>query len=224
MMPAGAPEAVLFDLDGTLTDNGPGILNCVRFALEQLGLPAVGDEGLRCFIGPPLRDSFAALGHDAATCERAVVAYRERFTDVGLFENAVYPGIAELLGDLTGQGVVLGIATSKPGVFATRILEHFGLDEHFEVVVGSELDGTRSHKREVIAAALDGLAVDGTVVMVGDRSHDVAGARECGLDCIGVAWGYAEPGELERAGAVAVVETPDELADRITLPARRPRW
>ena len=207
-------SAVLFDLDGTLTDNGPGIVNCVQFALAQLGLPPVDDLAVRAFIGPPLRDGFAALGHDDETCHRAVAAYRERFTDIGLFENTVYPGIAELLGELADRGVVLGVATSKPGVFATRILEHFGLDKHFEVVVGSELNGSRSLKAEVIAAALDQLAVDhARVVMVGDRSHDVAGARACGLDCIGVTWGYAEPGELEAAGATAVVATSTQLLD-----------
>jgi phosphoglycolate phosphatase len=205
---------VLFDLDGTLTDSGVGIANSVQAALDEIGHGPLDAAALRRFVGPPLLDSFAGLGLPRATCEAAVQAYRRYFTETGLYENAVYDGIEEALDALGDAGVVLGVATSKPEPFARRILEHFGLASRFAVIAGAGLDGTLCHKQEVIAAALEGVgAAAGTVTMVGDREHDVFGAQAHGLPCVGVAWGYAEPGELERAGARPIVSEPAQLVD-----------
>jgi phosphoglycolate phosphatase len=209
---------VLFDLDGTVTDSAPGILACLRYSLDSVGHPGLPQSILTKFLGPPLVDSFlehAELSEDRA--QAALRAYRERFTAVGMFENSVFPGIGELLAGLAASGVVLALATSKPELFANRILAHFGLAGYFQVVVGAELDGRRNAKAEVVAEALHRLSQIGRLpaearpVMVGDREHDVAGARANGLSCIGVGWGYAAPGELERAGAVTVVADAAEL-------------
>ncbi|MEO6715540.1 MAG: HAD-IA family hydrolase [Mycobacteriales bacterium] len=201
--------AVLFDLDGTLTDSGPGIINSVTYALAGVGAPAVAPRALRAFIGPPLRESFVALGIEPMA---AIAKYREYYDEIGMFENSVYDGIPPLLEELRSSGVRLGVATSKPTVFAVRILEHFDLLDHFEVVVGDELDGSRRHKHQVIEAALAALGIDSTVaVMIGDREADVLGAARCGVHCIGAGWGYGEPGELATAGAAVIAATPAAL-------------
>lgn len=216
--PPGAFWPVLFDLDGTLTDSAPGILGCIRYSLDSVGHPGLAHEVLMKFLGPPLVDSFTQhAGMSEQGAQEALVAYRERFRAVGMFENSVYPGIAELLTRLRGAGVVLGLATSKPEFFAGQILDHFDLTEFFTVVVGAELDGRRNAKAEVVAEALHRLSELGLLpagthpVLVGDREHDVAGARANGLSCVGVGWGYAQIGELQRAGAVAVASSPAEL-------------
>jgi len=207
---------VLLDLDGTLTDPYDGITRCVSYALEGLGLPRLGQRELRSFIGPPLQDRFASLGLDESEVGRAVELYRERFRDVGLFENRVYDGILEALAALAAVPVLLAVATSKPTLFAQRIVEHFGLDVHLDLVAGATLDGSRRTKADVIRFALTTLAVDpATAVMVGDREQDVVGARTVGLPSIGVTWGYAEPGELETAGADQLAGTPQELVDAL---------
>lgn len=211
---------MLFDLDGTITDSAPGITRSVAHALASLGLPARSPEELQRFVGPPLRSSFASLGLDEAGVEDAIVAYRRYYVDRGIYENEVYGGMADVLQTLATQPVPVVLATSKPEVFARRILEHFALDRCFVDVVGSELDGTRSDKHDVILEAFRrvGGRPDGAV-MVGDRSHDVVGAHRAGLPCIGVAWGYAVGDELQRAGAAAVVDHPGalvaELAGRL---------
>jgi len=203
---------ILLDLDGTLTDPYDGITRSVSYALEGMGLPALTRQELRSFIGPPLQDSFAALGLDAASVARAVALYRERFTEHGLYENRVYDGIIPALGALTGASHRLAVATSKPTEFAQRIVVHFGLAPHVEVVFGATLDGARRHKADVIAVALATLGVDaGRAVMVGDRAQDILGARAHGMRSVGVRWGYAEPGELEAAGADALIASPDQL-------------
>lgn len=206
-------RAVLFDLDGTLTDPGTGIGNSVSHALATLGMPTLSAAQLRAFVGPPLQDSFGALGLSPADVDRAVVAYRSYFTDRGIYENVVYDGIPELLQDLRDHGVRLAVATSKPTVFAQRIVEHFELSAYFDVVIGSELDGSRRHKHQVIEEVLARLAPpeDGGAVMVGDRAQDVVGATRAGLPCIGVTWGYADDGELAAVGAVCLVDTPEAL-------------
>ncbi len=207
---------MLLDLDGTLTDPYDGITRCVSYALEGLGLPRLGQRELRSFIGPPLQDRFASLGLDESEVGRAVELYRERFRDVGLFENRVYDGILEALAALAAVPVLLAVATSKPTLFAQRIVEHFGLDVHLDLVAGATLDGSRRTKADVIRFALTTLAVDpATAVMVGDREQDVVGARTVGLPSIGVTWGYAEPGELETAGADQLAGTPQELVDAL---------
>lgn len=204
---------VLLDLDGTLTDPYEGITKSVSYALERLGLPPLTPDRLRAFIGPPLQDQFASLGLNAEMVDRAVSYYRERFAERGLFENQVYEGIREALGDLGAASHRLAVATSKPTHFAQRIVDYFGLGVHFELVAGATLDGSRRHKADVIQYALTTLGTDaGEAVMVGDRAQDVLGARAHGMRSIGVQWGYAEPGELAAAGADTLVDEPIELA------------
>ncbi len=203
---------MLLDLDGTLTDPYEGITRCVTHALDGLGLPRLEERALRSFIGPPLQDQFASLGLDEAGVARAVDLYRERFQDQGLYENTVYAGVREALQTLAAVPFRLAVATSKPTPFAERIVSHFGLDEHLDLVAGATLDGSRRTKEDIIRFALTALAVEpADAVMVGDRAQDVAGARAVGLPSIGVTWGYAEPGELEAAGADQIVGTPEAL-------------
>ena len=207
---------ILLDLDGTLTDPYDGISRSVVHALAGLGLPAPPVSVLRSFIGPPLQDSFTALGLDGAAVADAVALYRDRFGTSGLYENALYDGIPELLAALRGAGHQLAVATSKPTPFAERIVQHLGIAGCFDVVAGATLDGTRRHKADVIAFALEHLGVPASgAVMVGDRAQDIKGAQVHGMRSIGVRWGYAEDGELERAGADAIVSTPAELTRAI---------
>jgi len=222
-LPALPPGVVLLDLDGTLTDSAPGITGSLRSALTDAGLPVPDDATLRRFVGPPLPQMLAAHGVPADRLDELVARYRAHFTAGGMFDNAVFPGIVDALDALRGAGAVLAVATSKPEVYARQIVEHFGLDAHLthgvDGVFGADADqGPRSGKAEVVAHALASLRARGvdvgptTTVMVGDREHDVLGAGRHGLPTVGVSWGYAEPGELEAAGAVAVVGTPAELA------------
>ena len=207
-----ATVLVLFDLDGTLTDPYEGITQCVTHALDRLGLASPDERGLRAFIGPPLQDQFAALGLDEVRVEQAITYYRDRFTQYGLYENSVYAGVAEALDVLHAAGVRMAVATSKPTEFATRIVQHFGLDAHLEFVAGATLDGTRRAKADIIGFALEHLGASADQsVMVGDRSQDVKGAHAHGMRSIGVAWGYAEPGELQQAGVDLVVASPQDL-------------
>lgn len=207
---------ILLDLDGTLTDPYDGITRSVAYALDRMGLPSLREQELRSFIGPPLQDQFATLGMDEEAVARAVHLYRERFAERGLYENRVYNGVREALGALTAASLCLAVATSKPTPFAERILTHFGLAEHFELVAGATLDGARRKKVDIINFALTTLAVDApNAVMVGDRAQDIVGARAHGIRSIGVRWGYAEPGELEVAEADLIVATPAELAEAL---------
>jgi len=205
---------VLLDLDGTLTDPFEGITLCIAHALVTLGRLSPPRETLRWCIGPPLRGNFAALlgTNDAALTERAVRIYRERFASVGLFENTVYPGIPEALAALRRAGHALILATSKPAVYAEKILSHFGLLGHFASVHGSELDGTRSEKPALLAHILRTESLPASAaVMVGDREHDMRGASANTVRGIGVLWGYGTREELERSGASACVAHPGEL-------------
>ena len=208
-------QYILFDLDGTLTDPKIGITSCVQYALHKLGIEEPDLDELEPFIGPPLTDSFREFyGFDDETVQQAVIYYRERFSTVGLFENDIYPGIAQMLERLKQAGRRLAVASSKPTVFVKQILEHFEILSYFDVVVGSELDGTRVKKEEVVEEALRQLLCDGNghdIVMVGDRKFDVEGAKAYGIDSIDVAYGYAACGELEEAGADVIVETVEEL-------------
>ncbi len=211
-------SVALFDLDGTLTDPKEGITRSVQYALSAHGIDVDDLDTLVPYIGPPLRESFIMLGRlSEADATRAVARYREYFSDTGIFQNRVYPGIPECLGQLTACGWRLAVATSKPTVFAERILEHFSLRQFFELVAGSELDGSRVHKHEVIAYALDAMSVppNRASVMVGDREHDVIGAKQTGLTAIGVAWGYGGRSELAAAGADRIVEDVDALAPEL---------
>lgn len=208
---------VLFDLDGTLNDPYEGITESVAYALARMGLPPLDGARRRAFIGPPLQDSFAALGLGPAAVRRAVALYRERFAQQGIFENRLYDGVEEALAELSSRSVQMAVATSKPTAFAERIVEHFGLEGFFEFVGGATLDGTRRHKADIISFTLSALAaLPSQAVMVGDRAQDVLGARAHRLASIGVRWGYAEPGELEAAGAQQIINAPAELVSAVT--------
>lgn len=216
------PDIVLLDLDGTLTDSAPGIINCLRYALDSLDIAVPDDDTIRGFLGPPLADTFRDhFGMSADTVALAISRYRERYHDVGLFENDVYDGVPEMLAAVHDAGCVMAVATSKPTYSATRILDHFGLVGQFAFVGGADLDGVRHDKAAVIAHTLHELAArmvlgpDTTFVMVGDREHDVRGARAHGIDTIGVLWGYGTASELHAAGAVAVAASPEAATDRI---------
>lgn len=214
-MPAAAGQpAVLFDLDGTLTDPFPGITRCIDHALVRLGRVSPPADSLRWCIGPPLRSSFRVLldTEDDATLDEAVRLYRERYGRLGKFENALIEGIPAVVARLHGEGAYLCVATSKLKTYAGDIVEHFGLCDWFHVVHGSELDGRNSAKAELIGHILATEGIDARrTVMIGDRSHDVVGAAAHDIPTIGVGWGYAEPGELEEAGAFAVAWQPSEL-------------
>lgn len=208
------PKYILFDLDGTLTESAPGIINSIRYTLDKLGLRPMTDEELKRFVGPPLIESFTRYcGLSREEAARAVDVYREYFSEKGLFENAVYPGIPECLGALKSAGKKLAVATSKPQVFCERIIRHFGIDGYFDAVVGIPLDREDMTKAEVIKSAMELLgAVPEETVMVGDRDYDVLGARENGIPCIGVLYGYGSREELSAAGAVGICETVAEIA------------
>lgn len=199
-------QYVLFDLDGTLTDPALGITNSVMYALRHFGIEVRDRRELYYFIGPPLKETFEKSFHFTPDeGEEALAQYRVYFSEKGLFENSVYDGIPELLKTLTERGVKVVLATSKPTVYADRILEHFGLKQYFTFLSGSELNGARVEKADVIQYALDHLPLteNDKVIMVGDRSFDVSGAAVCGLPCIGVLYGYGDKTELKDAFAIA---------------------
>lgn len=205
---------VLFDLDGTLTNPEIGITNCVMYALEKFGIKVEDRKELHPFIGPPLLDSFQRFyGLSEEESRQAVVYYRERFSVTGLYENEVFEGVSELLQELKKQGKSIVLATSKPEEFAVRILQHFNLDKYFDFMVGATLDGSRSEKADVIAHALkvSGVTDRTEAVMVGDRSYDILGAKEHGLDSIGVLFGFGDLAELEEAGATYIVDKVEDI-------------
>ena len=210
----------LFDLDGTLTDPREGITKSVQYALAKQGIEEPDITKLEFFIGPPLRDSFMkAYDMTREKAEESVAFYRERFAPIGVLENKMYEGIPELLKALSEKGVKNAIASSKPTVFIHQILEHFGIKQYFDVIVGSELDGRRDTKEEVVEEALRQLGImemdeakkKTFCAMIGDRKFDIQGAKAHGLTGIGVGFGFAEEGELEAEGADYVVETVEEL-------------
>jgi len=205
---------VLLDLDGTLTDPREGITRCIRHALTVLDRPVPPVSELLTWIGPPLHDSFRDLfDGDDALARRAVGHYRERFAGTGLYENAVYPGIERALDRLVGRGSRLVLATAKPEVYALRIVAHFGLDSRLQGVFGSRLDGGLTDKAELIAHILNRTGADAAeTVMVGDRRHDMVGARANDVRPIGVGWGYGTHRELREAGAGSILDAPSELA------------
>ena len=206
-------DAIYFDLDGTLTDPKPGITRSIQYALQKLDHPTMPTEDeLTWCIGPPLRASFVRLLGAETSADLAVSYYRERFSDVGLYENGVYDGVSEVLTALCASGHRLFVATSKPHVFAERIIDHFGLRDHFERVFGSELDGTRVDKSHLLEYALKQASVDpARTLMIGDRSHDMVGAKNNGMKGIGVLYGYGTRDELLDAGAHHVCATPGAI-------------
>lgn len=213
-------DYVLFDLDGTLTDPKEGITKSVRHALNHFGIQVDDLDSLIPFIGPPLTDSYKkyyGFSHDQA--REGVYVYREYFSVQGWAENKEYPGIKEMLQALKDAGKVLLVATSKPEEFAQRILEHFGMTEYFDFIGGADMDEIRVRKGDVIRYVLEQQGMEsgpeavGRCVMVGDREHDVLGARECGMDCIGVLYGYGDRQEMDQCRPAWVVETVEDLRD-----------
>jgi phosphoglycolate phosphatase len=212
-------DALLFDLDGTLTDPKPGIVGSLRFALDQLGVSCPGDDVLATFIGPPLRGTFEMLldTSEVARIEEAIGLYRQRFAARGLYENKVYAGVPAMLEHAQQAATAMYVATSKPAVYAQRIVQHFGLTHHFRRVYGAELDGRREDKADLVAYVLASEGVDAqAAVMIGDRAADVQAARANGVRSIGVLWGYGSAHELLEAGVDILCKTPPELAAHLS--------
>jgi phosphoglycolate phosphatase len=211
-------HSILFDLDGTLTDPKEGITKCVEYALNKFDIEVEHPDLLIPYIGPPLYDSFIEIqGFTDAAALQAVDFYRERYRTLGMFENSVIPGIPELLESLRNQGFDLYVATSKPTVFAEEILRHYKLDGYFKYAAGSNLDGTRSKKREVIQYVLDENDIPAAqALMIGDREHDIIGAQGCGIPSIGVLFGYGSEEELSAAGADYIANTVEDVSNIIT--------
>ncbi len=218
-------NTLLFDLDGTLTDPTEGITNCIAYALERMGSPVPPRAQLAATIGPPLRDAFRGFlqTDNTADIERAVTLYRERFAPTGLFENTLYSGIDAALAALKASGVRIILATSKPHIYAKRILEHFALDKYFTAIHGSELDGTRDAKTDLIAHILATHSITPeSALMIGDRAVDITGARANGVNGAGVLWGFGSHTELVDAAPIALLRaTPDLLTLPVMLPTTR---
>lgn len=204
-------KAILFDLDGTLTDSGEGIINCAILALEHFGLSIPSRDELRVFVGPPLTESFINHGVPADKAEEAVAIYRSRYIPIGKFENTPYSGIREMLETLRANGHKLYVATSKPEGMSIDILNHFDLAKYFTMICGAAMDLSRNSKEAVIAYLLEKSGEKENMVMVGDTKFDVIGAKEHGIPCIGVSWGYGKVNEMLEAGAIAIADTPNEL-------------
>ena len=215
---------LLFDLDGTITKSEKGIFNCIKYALDWAGIPYPEYRVFRSFMGPSLYDSFVReFDMDDARAKEMVAKYRERYNVVGLFEAEVYDGVADTLRALKERDCILSVATSKPTEPTLRILEKFGVRKYFDVVVGSNPDGTGSDKKHIISQVLESLKKDhdlteemiqdGQVVMIGDRRYDIEGGKACGLQTIGVLYGYGSREEFEAAGADNIVETPEEIVN-----------
>ena len=211
---------VLLDLDGTLSDSEPGILRSLQWACEIEGFPIPSEAQVRSVIGPPFEIGLPSIGIPDDALFRVIKTYRERYETIGLFENTLYDGIVAMLDDLAAAGLSLSIATAKPERTAVRILEHFGLTERFEIIVGATLTQERRAKHQVITHVLELLGLDGgeNIVMIGDRDHDVHGALQNGLPCLGVTWGYGSVDELLTAGAFALADTPPDVVDLVLAP------
>ena len=209
-----APDIVLFDLDGTLTDAAPGIVNGMRIVFDHFGIEQPDETTMRTHLGPPLAVTWREhYNFTEEQITQALVVYREYYHEVGMFENEVFDGIPALLTALNDNDITLATATSKPDFSATRIIEHFGLRDHFAFIGAANLEGTRDSKALVVGHTLEQLNANSTthrILMVGDRHHDVHGAREHGIDTVGVLWGYGDADELTEAGVLAMVKTPVE--------------
>ena len=209
-------DTILFDLDGTLTDPGEGITNSVAYALERYGIHNTDRRELYCFIGPPLLESFQKFyGLTYEQADQGVNYYREYYGTKGIFENKVIDGIPQLLEHLKAAGKRLIVATSKPEGYSNQILEHYGLAQYFDFVAGALMDNSRTDKAKVIAYAMEqcGITASDNVIMVGDREHDVIGAKKNGLGCVGVLFGYGSAEELTAAGAVKLAKDAKELEE-----------
>ena len=204
-------KTIIFDLDGTLTDSGEGIINCATLALQHFGLPIPTREEMRVFVGPPLHKTLMEFGVPEEKTAEAVAVFRSRYTTVGILENTPYPGVAEMLHTLRRQGHRLVVATSKPEQMALRVLDRFELSQYFSVICGATLDSSRVTKEDVIAYLLTQCGPQDAPIMVGDTHYDVEGAAAHGIPTIGVAWGYGKVEDMEKAGAIAIAYTMEEL-------------
>ena len=208
-------KAILFDLDGTLTDSGEGIMNCAKLALEHYGLPIPGEAELRTFVGPPLHESFIRFGVPAEEADNAIKIYRSRYIPIGKFENHPYEGIREVLAQLKALGHTLYVATSKPESMSVEILEHFDLAKYFDIIAGASFDRSRSSKEDVIAYLLSQCGDYEEKIMVGDTAFDVIGAKVHGIPTVGVSWGYGKVEDMVSAGAVTIAHTMRELFEAL---------
>lgn len=204
-------KTIIFDLDGTLTDSGKGILKCAELALRHFGLPIPDQKTMRQFVGPPLHDTFVKFGVPEDKAEEAVAVYRSRYTTVGKFENTPYPGVHQLLQALKDQGHTLLVATSKPEGMSMEIMDKFELSCYFDRICGASLDRSRSCKEDVIAYLLQEYGKSNDMIMVGDTAFDVVGAAAHGIKTIGVSWGYGSVQEMKNAGAIAIADTMEQL-------------
>lgn len=208
-------NAIIFDLDGTLTDSGEGIMNCAKLALEHYGLPIPSEAELRTFVGPPLHDSFIRFGVPAEEADNAIKIYRSRYIPIGKFENHPYEGIQDTLEKLKALGHTLYVATSKPETMSVEILEHFDMAKYFDIIAGASFDRSRSSKEDVIAYLLNQCGDYDRKIMVGDTAFDVIGAKAHGIPTVGVAWGYGKVEDMENAGAISIAHTMDELFEAL---------
>lgn len=206
-------KAILFDLDGTLTDSGEGIINCAIMTLEHYGCPVPSREEMRVFVGPPLHESFINHGIPADKAEEAIEIYRSRYIPIGAYENTPYPGIRELLEALKAAGHKLYVATSKPEATSVKILEHFDLAKYFDQICGATMDISRSSKEAVIGYLLEQNGRADNMIMVGDTKFDILGAKEHGIPAIGVSWGYGKVEDMVSAGAAAIAYSMEELLE-----------
>lgn len=209
-------KAILFDLDGTLTDSGEGIINCVSLTLEHYGIPLPQRDDMRVFVGPPLHKTFCEFGIPQEELDNAVVYYRKFYNITGKYENYPYPGIIELLKRLNNEGHKLYVATSKPEAISIDILNKFQMSQYFEKIIGSLADGKRDAKADVIAYVLQFVGNADEVIMVGDTVYDVEGANVHSIPTIAVSWGFGELEDMIRAGAKAVAHSMDELYQLLT--------
>jgi len=204
-------KSILFDLDGTLTDSGEGIMKSAIYALSHYGIAAPPEVQLRTVVGPPLTESFARFGVPHDKLSEAIEIYRSRYIPIGRFENHPYPGIRELLKKLRNDGHKLYVATSKPEWMSIEILEHFDLAKYFDLICGAATDLSRNSKEAVIAHLLSQCNTNGNAVMVGDTAYDVIGAKAHNIPCIGVSWGYGTIADMEQAGAASIAYTMEQL-------------
>lgn len=204
-------KALLFDLDGTLTDSGEGIIKSAWYTFEQFGMPLPSWKEMRVFVGPPLWDTFEKFGVPKDKTDEAVRIFRSRYVPIGKFENTPYGGIRELLEELNRRDITCYVATSKPEVTAVEVLEHFGLAKYFARICGADLEKNRNSKEAVISYLLDQKPVQAEFLMVGDTKYDVIGAKSHGIPTIGVSWGYGSVEEMLEAGAIGIAEKPADI-------------
>lgn len=211
-------ETVIFDLDGTITDSGPGIMNAIRYTVKKHGLQEISEEVLRSFIGPPLKEQFRSVfGLSEEEGRIMVSSYREYYAEKGIFENRVYDGMDETFQKLKSSGVRILMATSKPEKYAKQIAEYFDFSQYFDFIGGACMDGSRTDKHEVLEYVLRSCqTARERTVMIGDRCHDIIGASKAGIHSMGVLYGYGSLEELESAGAEMIVSSPVEIYHKLS--------